>query len=127
MVNKRRATADSDSEDQLSQPTKRARTNDDDSEDEVVRPKREKGKGKGKAARRDDDESDEDMQQPTAGDNEEEEKQFEEMHGEAIRAALDAKRKVQGVSQYHSCSLTALDEKLTGRRRVRDHRARRND
>ncbi|KZP31527.1 P-loop containing nucleoside triphosphate hydrolase protein [Athelia psychrophila] len=102
MANKRRATADSDSEDQLqdSQPAKRARTNDDDSESEpeIAQPRREKanGKGKGKATRRNDDESDDDMPQPMAGDNEEEEKLFEEKHGEAIRAALDAKRKVQG-------------------------------
>lgn len=102
MANKRRATSDSDGEDQLqdSQASKRARTqdqSDEESEPEVSQQKREK-KGKGKTTRRGDGEDDHETEQPAAEYNEEEEKMFEETHGEAIRARLDAKRKVQGVS-----------------------------
>lgn len=100
---KRRATSDTDEEDQLenSQALKRARTQDEsDDEPEMVHPKREKtnGKGKGKSKRKNDDDSDSEVEQPTAEQNEEEEKLFEEAHGDAIRAAIEAKRKVHGVS-----------------------------
>jgi hypothetical protein len=104
---KRRVTVDSD-EDQLenSQASKRARTEEDsDDEPQVIEPKREKKhatKGKGKARPKGDDESDEsDEEEQVAEQDADEDKKFEEENEEAIRAAIEAKRKVQGVRNLH--------------------------
>jgi len=110
---KRRATVDSDDEDQLenSQASKRARTEEDsDDEPQVVEsspaPKREKkraAKGKAKAKRKgDDDDDDSDEEEFDVEGDEEEDKKFEEENEGKIRAAIEAKRKleVHGVSNF---------------------------
>ena len=104
---KRRATSDSDEEDQLENPqaSKRARTEDSDDEPQVIesspplkREKRQAVKGKGKASRQADDEDDSDEEEVEVEQGDEEDKKFEEENEEKIRAAIEAKRKVHGVS-----------------------------
>jgi hypothetical protein len=112
MAGKRRVAPESDDEGQSQQttpPSKRARAADSDSEPEVIPPehKRTRGaKGKGKARQVNEDGSDEEediddeanvtVEKPE-DDDEEEEQKFEEEHGDAIRAAIEAKRKIHGV------------------------------
>jgi hypothetical protein len=112
---KRRVTAvdDSDDEDQTrkSPPApKRARTV-SDAESEPIdgassHPKREtrrSNKGKGKARQDSDGEDDEEVDEADVevekpeDDDEVDEQKFEEEHGAAIRASLEAKRSVHGV------------------------------
>jgi hypothetical protein len=107
---KRRATVDSDDEDQLenSQASKRARTEEDsDDEPQVIEsspaPKREKHAAKGKAKRkRDDDDDGSDEEEFNVEGDEEEDKKFEEENEGKIRAAIELKRKleVHGVSNF---------------------------
>ena len=112
MVKRRVHTVDSDDEVAHSSPSasKRARTEDSDEEVQEVAPadasRKRDVKGKGKLVQNDDsdgdvaivDEGDEEdgsqVPQPTYEDDE----KFEEEHEDAVRAAIEAKRKVQGVS-----------------------------
>lgn len=113
MAAKRRASTESDEADQLenSQVSKRARTEDDsDVEVEVegvvadgikrennrIGKGQSKGRGKGKAKHEDEGDEESDEEQPAADD--EDEKKFEETHEERIRASLEKKRQVYGVS-----------------------------
>jgi hypothetical protein len=102
--------------------SKRARTNSSDDEAVIAETvaskrvsKRVKGKGKGKARQVDSDEEDgagdEEQQQKEEDELQEDEdkkpvveddERFEEQHEEAVRAAIEAKRKVHGVSNHRS-------------------------
>jgi hypothetical protein len=111
---KRRVTVDdSDDEDQIRESPsapKRARTV-SDAESEPIdkassQPQREtrrSNKGKGKARQDSDDEDDEEVDEADVevekpeDDDEVDEQKFEEEHGAAIRASLEAKRAVHGV------------------------------
>jgi structural maintenance of chromosomes protein 6 len=122
MAGKRRAVADSDDEAQSQQttpPSKRARAANSDSEPEVIpvttpdrkRTRGAKGKGKGRQVNGDESEDEEDVDdeanvtvEKPEDDDEEEEQKFEDEHGDAIRAAIEAKRKIHGVCK----SLTSI-------------------
>ncbi|KAJ7781699.1 P-loop containing nucleoside triphosphate hydrolase protein [Mycena maculata] len=99
---KRRAAVDSDDENPSvdgSPASKRARTADSDDEDAPRASGRRASKGKGKARRRDDDDEDDDDEEARGdytGDNEEEDRKFEEDNTPHILAALNDKRKVHG-------------------------------
>lgn len=104
---KRRAVVDSDDAPESSQASKRARTEDSD-EPPASPVRRERkpvinSKGKAKAKDRDSD-SDEDEEGDLRDEqpNEEEEKRFEEDHGEAIRRKLEQRRNTIGVSSFTS-------------------------
>ena len=115
---KRRVTHGSDHEDLDAEDTpdsKRARTvSTEDEEDvtELALPKRvskRAAKGKGKARNDDEEDEDEDEGSLGMGQEEEEEKpnvgddeKFEQENEEKIRAAIEAKRKVHGVSERFS-------------------------
>jgi len=114
MAKRRVHAIDSDDEVAHSSPlgSKRARTEDSDDEVQEVHagPARRDAKGKGKAVQQDENDSDVGIVDQENEDNEDDEPQapqliyedddekFEEEHEDTVRAALEAKRKVQGVS-----------------------------
>lgn len=96
---KRRANADSDDENVSvdgSPVSKRARTADSDDERAPPASSKRASKGKGKARRKDDD--DESESDNDVDDSEEADRKFEEENEERIRAVLENRRKVHGVS-----------------------------
>jgi hypothetical protein len=122
---KRRVNAiDSDDEVAHSSPltAKRARTEDSDEEVQEVQrdATRRDAKGKGKAVQHDESDSDVGIVDEQNGDDEDDEAQapppiyedddekFEEEHEDTVRAAIEAKRKVQGVSVLSSVSLASF-------------------
>ena len=112
MVKRRVHTVDSDDEVSHSSPSasKRARTEDSDEEVQEVAPadasRKRDAKGKGKLVQNDDsdgdvgivDEGDEEDDPQVSQPAYEDDEKFEEEHEDAVRAAIEAKRKVQGVS-----------------------------
>lgn len=111
---KRRAAADSEDEGihsvNDSPASKRARTEETDDHEEEPAPSRHgpRGNGKGKARHVDEDEDDADEEDQLPADpSVEDDEQFEQRNEKRVRAALDAKRKVHGVSLiYPFCSIT---------------------
>ena len=85
-------------------PSKRARKNTSrEEEDSPVPEPKHNAKGKGKATQEvevvESDDEDEEGRDDEAGvPNLEDDEKFEEDHGDAVRAAIEAKRKVHGVS-----------------------------